>query len=218
MPGMFDEELPVAEENISQEELISKANEAMSNQGVDLDDEEDDITEEDLKLAEDLLFNGFAEKTVSHSRFKNYTIKICSTTPAEYDIVDVATMRFIDSKKNSSGGVDLTDAIINSRRRLFLVALTVSEINGSDIIPNDPVLLARNVKTAVKKYETFCAKGELENASKQLESIISAINKRAHTISMSIPAQVVEWMSRQKADFDAMMSIVIGYENIVPKS
>jgi hypothetical protein len=173
--GLFDE-------NDDQSTLIEKANDALS-LSVGGNVEEDVYTEEELKIAEEALFNGFVTREYSHDTFKSFKIKISTLRPFEFDFIDSALMKFVEMRKSEDGSAYVSDIILSSKRSIYALAFALVSVNGEEIDP-DIAKRHKNLKAASERYERLVSEGKIKESKEHLENVLDMIISRAATISV----------------------------------
>jgi hypothetical protein len=206
----------VARKSEAGDSEIERTQQALNNQGSnDLDD--DGITEADMKLAEQLIFNGYAEKDVEMESFKGKKFTICSTNAEEMDIIDDIAFDMIKSvKSNDDGTVDLPENHIRTMRNALLVALSYRGFNNKEL-SSDPLSYLNTLKKAIIKIGELCNDGEVIKASELKNSVKKALNKRASLVKR-LPTPLIDFISGEKYKFDSRMSEIMNMKGIIPKS
>jgi hypothetical protein len=177
----------------------------------------DSISEEDLKLAESMIFQNYAEKTVPIPNFKNHTITICTTSPEEIDIVDEMLFDMVKQKENKeTNSVDISDALVRSARNMYNLALGYKGMDEKDISHDNSCQSLNIIKKGIGKLSQYENEGNIKNFSEMKDSIKKAIRQRANVIKKS-PTPVIDFISQSKYDFDQKMFNVMNSKNLLPK-
>lgn len=217
--------------------LASKANAALGNGGgadgkttsVSSEDEQmAAVTEEELELAQQLIFRGHAEKVVRIDTLKT-EITVASTTADDLDIINEVVydlVKEIQGRKDEtdeSGQVikkannDVPVANIESFRNSVMLGMCVSSINGSDICEDHSVAKLKAVKAGVKRVNMLIASGDVGEAETLKTAVKKSIVYRAKAIS-AMPTPMLDLLSSIKANFDDRMIAVLNNANVFPKS
>jgi hypothetical protein len=195
---------------------IEKTQQALNNQGSSTL-EDDGITEEDMKLAEQLIFNGYAEKDIEMDSFKGKKFTICSTNAEEMSVIDDIAFDMVKNvKANSDGTVDLPENHLRTMRNALFVALSYRGCNNKEI-STDPLSYLNTLKKAIIKTNELYNDGEIIKASELKESVKKALIKRASLIKR-LPTPFIDFISGEKFKFDSKMSEIMNMKGIIPKS
>ena len=175
------------------------------------------ITKEDTDLAEQLIFNGYAECQVIIPSFPNRKFTICSTSGEELTFIDeMAFDKMKSVKQNSDGTIDIPDSAIKALRNSLFVALSYRGVDGSDIA-KEPILQVNTLKKAILQLGSLYGSGDLKQAEDLKSSIKKALLKRA-AIIRRMPAPLIDFISDEKYHFDVKMLNIMSEKRMLPKS
>jgi len=193
-----------------------KVQNALNNQGLG-SSEEDRISPEDMKLAEQLIFRGYAEKNVVMDSFPEKKFTICSTNAEELSIIDDVAFDMVKNiKTNEDGTVDLPENHIRTMRNALFVALSYRGVDGAEL-SSDPLSHLNTLKKAIFKVNDFYNDGEIKKAEELKNSLKKALVKRA-TLVKRLPTPLIDFLSGEKYRFDGKMAEVMNQKGILPKS
>lgn len=178
--------------------------------------EMESISAEDLKLAEQLLFQGYAEKVYTPPNFDNIQITICSNTPDEINLIEEMLFDMVKASENTEGDPTISDSEINSRRSLYSLALSLVGINGKDICPNRIGHLAV-IKKAILRLPELELEGNIENLKSLRDEIKKSIKMRTLEIRKK-PTPVIDMISKYRYEFNTTMFSIMNKKGILPKS
>ena len=200
------------------QEQVNRINEAMSNQNsVSRDDDSDKITVEDMAMAEQLIFRGYAEMDIEMNAFPGKKITICSTNADEIGLIDDVVFDMIkNAKKNSDGTVDLAEGKVAAMRNAVFVAVCYRGIDGKELSP-DPKYYLNTIKKASLKLNELYSEGDLKGAEELKSGLCQSVMKRAMLVKR-LPTTMIDFISKQKLNFDSKMSRIMEMKKIVPKS
>ena len=206
-----------------QEKLVDKL--GAKKEGVDTVTEEDkkiaEISEEDLELAQQLIFKGFAEKDVKFGAL-DVTVTVVSTSANDVEMINDMVKDYIDfydKDRKKDGEVAYETPVYNleSYRNTVMLALSISSVNGKDICEDNPQAKLQIIKSGIEKINKLNAVGDITKAEEMKEDIKKRVNYRARTIA-SYPIPVIDFFSRAKMEFDDKMMEVLSNEDVFPKS
>lgn len=193
--------------------MADKVNKAMNpDKGV----VENDISPEDLDLAEQMIFRGYAETDVSIPVFKDKKFTICSTSAEELSMLDEVVFNYAKSFERNDGTFDIPQNKISSLRNSLFVAISYRGMNGSELCDAGAYHL-NTIKRGIIKVEELLLSGDVEksnNLKKQVEK--SLLYRAAQIRKMATP--LIDFLSSEKANFDAKMLRIMSDKDLLPKS
>jgi len=204
---------PQSKEDQYQEDAADKINKAMA--GEDLYDDIE-VNEEDLKLAEKLIFDGFAETDVFMKNFPDRKFTICSTNAEELSVMDEILFDMVKNHEKADGMIDLPQNHMSSMRSALFLALGYRGMNKQEIC-SAPGQHLNTIKKAVIRLTKLELDGKMEEAEKLRVSLKHALKSRAIEIKR-LPTPMIDWLSNKKVEFDKKMYKVMSTDNIIPKS
>jgi len=177
---------------------------------------EDDITEEDMALAEELLFKGYAQFDKKIPVGKDNFATLCSTTAEESQLINELTFDYIKEHESEDGkSSDLPENNVNLMIQFFNIALAFKGYNGGDICEKK-IYQIDLIKSAIKKLRSLEDSGNIKGYEEMRGQIKNSIKGRASKIR-TIPIAVIDFLSNQKFQFDRKMYEIMNRDNIVPK-
>lgn len=202
--------------NAEIEKEIGNASIAMGDaKQVDKEIEEAERTSpEDVKLAEELLFNGYVEYERRLEKIPNIKITVCSTNASDGIIIDEIIYEYIKSHEDKDGEADISQKYIDTFRNLLHISLSYLGVNGKDI-SKAPKMQLKSIKAAIKRLEEYNSIGDLENANKLSKALKMVIQQRSGLIR-GISTPMIDFINDTKVKFDnKMFEIMQG--DIIPK-
>jgi len=195
------------------EDQAAKINKSMADK-----DMYDDINvnSDDLKLAEKLIFDGFAETDVSMKNFPDRKFTLCSTNAEELGIMDEILFDMVKDHEKEDGMIDLPQNHISSMRSALFIALGYRGMDKQEIC-DTPGNYLNTIKKAVIKLTKLELDGNIKDAENLRISLKHALKTRAVEIKR-LPTPLIDWLSGKKAEFDKKMYKIMCMENIIPKS
>lgn len=191
---------------------------AVNNQGnVQSDlDELDKIDPKDLELAEQMIFNDYADFDVKMPNLPNIKFTICSTNAEEMSIIDELIFDMVKKFEDDKGVVELPQNHVQSMRNAIFVALSYRGKNKEELMSSIGTHLNTIKKGIVRATDLFNA-GEVEQAEKLKVSLKKAIMDRAIKVKR-LPTPIIDFLSSEKYEFDAKMNRIMSSKKMLPKS
>lgn len=200
--------------------LVDRANSALGGgDGSNVEKELEELekfSEEDLKLANDLIFEGSAQKdyTVGST---GVTIRIASSRAEENDIVDEMMYNYIKSHNAKDGDyVDLPRNKAVNYEKMIRLSLAYVGKNGEDMAPEAKYKLS-TIKRGIEKMLELMYSGDIDQFDNIRKAIFDSIEKRASLMRKLHPA-FIDAIHECKYEFDRKMFDVMSTKNIIPKS
>jgi hypothetical protein len=196
---------------------VNKVNAALSNDKPTDDEDIVKISAEDMKLAEQLIFNGYAESSVVMKNFPDRKFIICSTNAEEIGLLDEIVFEKIRSvKQNEDGSVEMPENAIRSLRNALFISISYRGTDGKDFAP-DPLCHLNTIKRAITKMGELYNIGEMTKAEELKTNIKKAMNKRVMYVKR-MPTPLIDFITNEKYNFDVKMLKVMNEKNIIPLS
>lgn len=174
------------------------------------------VSAEDLILAEELLFKGYAEKTFKNPNFENMSYTMCTTNADDVAIVDEMVFELAKKNEDSEGLIDLPESVIKNTRNIYTLALSYKGDNGADIC-TDKVSHLSIIKKAISKLSEYEVSGDIKGFKELRDSIKKSILKRSIEIRKR-PTPIIDMLSNAKYKFDNTMYRIMDAKGILPKS
>jgi len=201
-----------------EESEIEKLNQSLSGELKPLDEDIIKISPEDMKVAEQLIFNGYAETNIELPNFKDHFVTICSTNAEEHGMIDdIVFEKLRSSKQNADGTVELPENAVRSLRKALFVAVSFRGIDGNDIAKADAVCHLNTIKRAIIKLSEIYSAGEIPKGDEFKNEIKKAMLKRASMVRRQ-PTPIIDFITGKKYEFDVKMLRIMNEKNIIPLS
>jgi len=202
-------------------EMISKINESLSKKDSIKDDikefeEQEKITDEELELAQQVIFKGYAEYNIKIPNIPNHTFTLCTSSAEDVSVIDEIIYEMVKSKENEKGNVDLPAQHVETMRAALFLALGFKGVDGNDFC-DEPVNQLMTIKRAVIKVKELEYTGEIKKAGELNESLKKALKYRAIRLRR-YPTPVIDFLSSKKYEFDNKMYLIMMSDKILPKS
>lgn len=197
------------------EEDVNKINKSLSS--VDQDLEDIPITDEDMKLAEKLIFDGYAQTDIVMDSFPDRKFTICSTNAEEIGIIDEVVFDLMKKHETDDGMIDIPQNKIQTLRNAIFVALGYIGRDGTDLCGVDKSRNLIVIKKGIVRRGDLESAGKTEDAEKITKSLIAAILVRARRVQQ-MPTQMIDFLSGEKYKFDKKMLKIMTTKGVVPKS
>ena len=89
------------------------------------------ISEEDIALAEELVFNGYVEKEYKSKSMTKVSAIVCSTTAGEISIIEEMILDYVNQFKDEDGEIqDLPTNNAKTYKQMLEAAHGIKSING----------------------------------------------------------------------------------------
>lgn len=202
------------------EDAVSKLNDALSgknSENAKIEKELEDFnkfSEEDIALAEELLFNGFAKKDFKLS--EKYSATIYTSSASDISIVNELMFEFTKKYEKPDGRVDISQKALDHMQQLYLLAISFKGYNDKEF-STEKIRSLDLIKNAMKKLSEFEISGELDNYAKLMEEIKKAVRSRAAEIK-KLPASVIDSISFKRYELERTMYDIVTRGDILPKS
>jgi len=153
------------------------------------------FSEADYKLAEEVVFKGFASKEYSFGRDDGFKAVITTTTANEELIIDEIMSEFV---ANTPSGNSLQHYMA-----IVMMALSLESLNGKPF-PDNPRLSLQLLKAALKKLIEFERDGSIEKYGEQHTAIIKIVKARISYVK-SMPTPVVDILAKKRSELENMV-------------
>jgi len=199
-----------------QEDAVAKLNESMAGGGSKALEDEDAFSDEDLRIAEEMIFKGYAEKTVPMQNLKNRTLTVCSTSAEDISVIDAIVFEYVKKHTKDDGTVDLGNNSVQAFKNSLHLALSFKGFNDKDVC-DTPINHLTTLKNAVSRYSELESQGELEKASNLFKNMRDSLLVRAARIK-KFPTPLIDFIGEEKYKFDTKALQVMSTKGIIPKS
>ena len=175
-----------------------------------------EITEEEEELAEQMFFQGYAEKEYKIKLLKDKNLTVCTITPHEMTIVNNMIYDTIREHTDEDDNLTIPQVEITSLKNNYILALSFIGFNGEDICSKDVTSTSRIIKLAIKKLGELVAYGDIEKVETLRKDIYAKIKIRVNAIK-SLPTHVIDYISDTRYEFESRMYEIMEGEAIIPK-
>jgi hypothetical protein len=179
-------------------------------------DEMDRFNEEDIKLAEQLIFKGFAEFDIEMPKLPNTKLTICSTSAEEVAIADEIIYDMVKKGEDEKGKVNLPANNVQAMRNALFVSFCYRGVNKKELTADTRCHL-NSIKTAVIRVSDLENAGDLDGATSLKKSLKKAIIERATAVKR-LPTPLIDFITEKKYEFDTKMTAIMNAKNTIPKS
>ena len=213
--------LPSLEELTSGDSTLERTASAVNNGGpgknvqADLD-EMDKFSKEDLELAEQMIFRGFAEFDAVMPKFPKYKFTICSTSAEEIAIVDEIVFDTLKESENQDGTVNLPQNNVQGLRNSLFIAISYRGMNKEELMEDSHCHL-NTIKKAIQHISELENSGKLDDAVKLKSSVKNKLIKRSTRVRR-LATPMIDFLSDKKYEFDSKMLSIISSPELLPKS
>ena len=200
------------------ENTAASVNNAGPGKNVQADlDEMESFSEEDIDLAEQMVFRGYAEFDASMPRFPKRKFTICSTSAEEIAIVDEIVFNYVKSFESEDGAVDLPQNNVKALKNALFIAISYRGMDQEELMGEDALCHLNKIKQAIIKVTDLEDAGEVEKALKLRDSLKKKLLKRASRVRrMATP--LIDFLSDKKFEFDSKMLAIMSTPGMLPKS
>lgn len=204
------------------EAAANATNAALNNTGpgrnVEAELEElDKISEDDLKLAEKMIFDGFAETDVTMPNLPGHALTICSTSAEEANLTEEVIFGMVKKAEDlKDGTVDIPQSKIQSMRNALGIAIAYRGMDKKELV-DDTSCYLNTIKKAVTRLSELENSGEMDDAKKLKDSLLKALIKRA-TAVQRLSTPLIDFLAVSKYEFDSKMYKIISSKQVLPKS
>lgn len=176
------------------------------------------ISEEDMDLAEQLIFKGYAQFDASMKNFPKFKFTICSTSAEEMSVIDEMIYDILkNAKERPDGTVDIPQNHISTMRNALYVALSYRGLNQKELMEGTPSCYLNTIKNAIINYVELFNSGKIEEGNKLKEDLKNSLMRRASAVK-KMPTPTIDFISGAKFEFDAKMLRIMSEKDILPKS
>jgi hypothetical protein len=201
------------------EESIEKMNKALSGQVSEskkIEKELEDLnkfSDEDIKLAEELLFNGHAKKTIKLSEKVGATFY--STNAAEISLINELMYEFTKKYESTDGRLDVSQKTIDHMNQLYMLTISFKGYDDKELSSAKTRSLDL-IKSAFKRLSEFEIAGEIDNYKKLSDELKVVIKARAAEIK-NMAGTILDALSFKRYQFERDMYDIITRGDVIPK-
>lgn len=201
-------------------QMVDKANAALSGSTSKFDmkefEELEKISDEDLELAEQTIFKGYAELNITIPNMPKHTFTLCTTSAEDMSIIDEILYDMVKGKEDKDGEVDLPAQHVQTMRAALFLALGFKGTDGKDFC-DEPINQLATIKKAVIKVKDLECSGEIDKSIALMKSLKDSVKYRAVRMRR-FPTPVIDFLSGKKYEFDNRMYTIMVSPKIIPKS
>ena len=209
-----------AKKDLPAEEAVNKLNNAMSGASAATKKVEEELqdmekfSEADIELAEQLLFNGFAQKDIEIG--KSTKASFYTTNAAETELINELVFEFTKKHESQDGRIDAPQRAVDLLHQMYLLAISFRGFNGKDVSEARTRSLDL-IKNACKTLNELELAGDLEKFGKLREEVKGAIKLRASEMKSKLAVATVDALSDKRFKFERTMFNIINKGDVFPK-
>jgi hypothetical protein len=201
----------------AEEIAADKINASLSGKDTQREYEEfEKISEEDVGLAEEFLFNGYVEKTVSMSNLPKFKHTICTVTAEEMNLIDEIIYEEVRKNQDKDGKLNISEPQVQSLRNSLYIALSYKGRDGKDFV-SEKVFEIDIIKKAFKRLSDMYVDGDLNAAQEFKQSLKNSVIKRAVRVRQ-FGTPLLDFISQKKYELDTKIFAIMNTDKIIPKS
>jgi len=179
-------------------------------------DEMETISEEDIALAEKMIFDGYADFDASMPNLPKNKFTICSTSAEEMAIIDEIVFEMLKDAEKEDGSVDLPQNRVNGMKNALYIAMSYRGMNRQELVKDSNSHL-NSIKKSIIQITELQNLGKLNGAKEVKTAAKKALLIRAAAVDrMAHP--LIDFLSAEKYAFDAKMLKIMSAKNLLPKS
>jgi len=197
------------------DEAAAKINKSLSGDSADIEDIP--IEEADIKLAEKLIFDGYAETDVVMDSFPDSKFTMCSTNAEEMGMIDEVIFDIMKKNETDDGMVDMPQNKIQTLRNAIFVSLGYRGRDGVDLCGEDRSRHLNVIKKGIVRRGDLEIAGKVEETEKINVSLKEAILIRARRVQQ-LSTPLIDFLSAEKWKFDKKMYKIMTQKGVIPKS
>lgn len=201
-------------------QMVDKANAALSGSTSKFDmkefEELEKISDEDLELAEQTIFKGYAESNIIIPNMPKHTFTLCTTSAEDMSVIDEILYDMVKGRENKEGDVDLPAQHVQTMRAALFLALGFKGPDGKDFC-DEPINQLATIKRAIIKVKDLECSGEIDKSAALMKSLKDSVKYRAVRMRR-FPTPVIDFLSGKKYEFDNRMYTIMVSPKIIPKS
>lgn len=179
-------------------------------------DEMEKFSPKDLELAEQVIFQGYAEFDIPMSQLPNILLTICSTSAEDISMIDEIIYDMVQKATQEDGTVNLPQNHVQALKNGLFVALSYKGKNREELMKEVRCKLT-TIKGAIVRVTQLYNAGKIDEAEKLKKSLKEAMIERAAAINR-MPTPFIDFLSGEKWRFDDRMAAIMSSKEILPKS
>lgn len=179
-------------------------------------DEMEKFSKEDLELAEQMIFRGYAEFDAIMPRFPKNKFTICSTSAEEIAIVDEIVFDLLKKSENEDGTVNLPQNNVKALRNSLFLAISYRGMNQEELM-GDSTCHLNYIKKAIIRISELNDNGEINKSDELKVSLKKKLVMRANKINR-LATPMIDFLSDKKYEFDNKMLVIMSSPGLLPKS
>lgn len=175
------------------------------------------ISDQDLALAEKMIFEGFASIDIEMKNIPGRKLTIYSTSAEEMLLIDDIMFDIMKKAENKDGSVDIPQNKVQAMKNALFLAFSYRGFDGEDIAGPDSLAHLDTIKKTTLKLVEHEFNGDMDKAESLKASLKKYLLKRA-AIMRRLPTVTIDFLSDEKLNFDAKMLHIMSSKKILPKS
>jgi len=197
--------------------MVSKINAGMGSKDASADlaaQEAYPFSDDDVELAEQLMFQGWARKSYPVMSGK-HTVEVLTSTPLELDLVDGIVQDWLSAFKE--GEPFPASSVIGSRSKLLNISLSFQGVDKTDFC-QQPELRLSTIKNGINELNRSIMSGEIVKIKENKRAVTDLISKRASFLAARYSTDMVDLIVGKKIDLENSMRAIMGHDKTIPKS
>lgn len=173
------------------------------------------FTEDDIRMAEEILFQGWTVKSVPVLCGK-HTAEIMTSIPLDIDLVDEIVNDMLVQADKDGELKTMPQSTVNSRQKLLTMATYFQGFDQKDISQGMEGSL-KVIKAGINELKRAIVAGDLVAVSAHKEAIKKAIGKRADIINCTQNTMVLDTVSSAKLELETLITDLMESKGLIPK-
>ena len=180
------------------------------------------FSDEDVELAEQLMFKGWARKSYKILGGK-HSIEVLTTTPLELDIQSQIVQTWMSGFKQPNerlgvvGDVFPSSTEVNSKEKLLRMSLGFQGMNGKDFCDDVDYQLV-TIKNGFVALSKAIMTGNLEEMQGTKKILLELVDRRAQYMSAKFDINFLDLVASKKFELENLMMAIMSNTQTIPKS
>lgn len=180
-------------------------------------DEMDKVDPNDLKLAEQLIFKGYAEYDVEIKNLPGNRFTICSTNAEEMAVIDEIIYEMLKNSEQDDGSIDIPQNNVNALRNAIFIAISYRGMNKKELMDEDGSCHLNTIKRAIIRVSELQNQGKIKESTELKKNLKECLIRRGTTVQR-LATPIIDFLSSAKYEFDAKMLKIMSSKGLLPKS
>ncbi len=174
------------------------------------------FSDEDINLAEQMIFRGYAEFDAKMTRFPDRGFTICSTSAEEIAIIDEVVFDYVKGSESDDGVVNLPQNNVQGLKNALFIAISYRGSDHKELIEDSSCHL-NIIKKGIIRISELEGEGKLKEAQELKDSLKKKLLRRATRVRR-LATPLIDFLSEKKYEFDSKMLAIMSEPGILPKS